>query len=117
MRKKFKVRSSEFAPEKRRPETENRVVKPKNESIIFGVSPVLEALRAESRRIDKILIADGAKEGRLNEIIDLARQKGIAWNKVPGGGFGKFVGTEVNERGVIEFVGLGDDLPSVELVH
>ncbi|HZS09924.1 MAG TPA: 23S rRNA (guanosine(2251)-2'-O)-methyltransferase RlmB [Blastocatellia bacterium] len=44
---------------------------------IYGLSPVLEALRAGRRRIERILIAEGAHPARLNELADLARRAGI----------------------------------------
>lgn len=43
---------------------------------VEGRNPVLEALRSE-REIDKILIAKGAKEGSINKIIGMAKDKGI----------------------------------------
>jgi len=101
MKKRFRAQSSEFGVGK--PGSEKRTSKPKNESVLFGVSPVLEALRASARRIDKVLIADRAKQGRLNEIIDLARHRGIAWEKVPIGSFAKFVAPDVNHQGVIAY--------------
>ena len=65
-----------------------------NSQLIYGVLPVLEALRAESRRIDKVLIADGAKEHRLSEIIDLCRSRSIAWNRVPRETFAKHLDSQ-----------------------
>jgi 23S rRNA (guanosine2251-2'-O)-methyltransferase len=44
---------------------------------IYGVSPVLEAIRASSRRIDRIIIAEGARHERLREVIESARRAGI----------------------------------------
>jgi 23S rRNA (guanosine2251-2'-O)-methyltransferase len=40
---------------------------------IYGVLPVLEALRAGNRRIERIVIADGVRHERLREVIDAAR--------------------------------------------
>jgi 23S rRNA (guanosine2251-2'-O)-methyltransferase len=37
------------------------------------VLPVLEALRAGARRIDRIIIAEGARDARLREVIEAAR--------------------------------------------
>lgn len=72
-------------------------------SLIYGVLPVLEALRAESRRIDKVLIADGAKEHRLSDIVDLCRSRSITWNRVPRDTFAKHLDASVNHQGVIAF--------------
>jgi 23S rRNA (guanosine2251-2'-O)-methyltransferase len=72
-------------------------------NVIYGVLPVLEALRAENRRIDKVLIADGARESRLSDVIDLCRTRGIRWDHVPRETFGKFVDRDANTQGVIAF--------------
>ncbi|MFT3746373.1 MAG: 23S rRNA (guanosine(2251)-2'-O)-methyltransferase RlmB [Pyrinomonadaceae bacterium] len=79
-----------------------------NASLIYGLLPVLEALRAENRRIDKVVIADGAKEHRLSEIIDLCRERSIAWNRVPRETFAKHLESGVNHQGVIAFVASAD---------
>ena len=81
---------------------------PHPSSVIYGVLPVLEALRASSRRIDKIMIADGSREKRLEEIVDLARANGIACNRVPRDNFAKFVESGVNHQGVIAFAASAD---------
>jgi 23S rRNA (guanosine2251-2'-O)-methyltransferase len=44
---------------------------------IYGVLPVLEALRAGARRIDRIVVADGARDARLREVIEAARSAGV----------------------------------------
>lgn len=72
-------------------------------SLIYGVLPVLEALRAESRRVDKVLIADGPHEKRLQEIIDLCRSRSIAWTRVPRDNFAKHIESGVNHQGVLAF--------------
>ena len=72
-------------------------------SVIYGVVPVLEALKASGRRIDKVLIADGAKENRLNPVIQLCRERSIAWSKVPSDQLLKFIDPDVNHQGVIAF--------------
>ncbi len=74
-----------------------------NSSLIYGVLPVLEALRADSRRVDKVLIADGSHEKRLQEIIDLCRSRSIAWSRVPRENFAKDLESGVNHQGVVAF--------------
>ncbi len=46
-------------------------------SVIYGVSPVLEALRGGKRRVREVLVARGGKPGRLQELRALARQMGV----------------------------------------
>lgn len=48
---------------------------------IYGLLPVLEALRARRRQINKILILDGAQPARLNELLELAKRSGVRVEK------------------------------------
>jgi 23S rRNA (guanosine2251-2'-O)-methyltransferase len=72
--------------------------------IIYGVLPVVEALRASVRRIDRVLIAEGAKEARLSSIFDLCRERSIPWVKTPASQIARFAGPDVNHQGVIAVV-------------
>jgi 23S rRNA (guanosine2251-2'-O)-methyltransferase len=47
-------------------------------NFIYGLSPVLEAIRAGRRPIQKILLADGAQTHRLNELLEAARKSAIS---------------------------------------
>ena len=47
-------------------------------STVFGLNPVLEALKARKRRCYKIIIEQGKPQARLNSLIQSARD-----NKVP----------------------------------
>ncbi len=97
---KSKVQSPKFKAEDRRPKTDDQ--KP-NSSIIFGVLPVLEALRADNRKIEKVVVAEGAKEKRLNEILQLAKQKGVMLNKIPRENLSRIVENGANHQGVIAY--------------
>ncbi len=48
---------------------------------IYGLSPVLEALRAGRRPIQKVLVAVGANPARLNELTEAARRAGVGIEK------------------------------------
>ena len=50
---------------------------------IYGVLPVLEALRSRGRRIERILIADTARHERLREIFEAARRAGVPIRREP----------------------------------
>lgn len=107
MKRKFRTPGSEPRGEHRKSKIENQ--KPRSESsIVYGVLPVLEALRAAGRRIDKVLIAEGAKEKRLAEIIELCRSRSIAWNRVPRDTFAKHLDGGVNHQGVIALAASAD---------
>jgi len=77
-------------------------------NVIFGVLPVLEALRAANRRIEKIVVADGAQEKRLAEILFLARQHSVSFQKTPRENLLKYVENGANHQGVIAFVASSD---------
>jgi len=106
----FKTQSSDFRP---RPDfktkTENQ--RPKTEpsrNIIFGLLPVLEALRANARRIEKILIAEGAREHRIAEIFDLARAAHVPFQKVARESLAKLVEPGANHQGVVAYTASAD---------
>ena len=102
MKKKFDSPGPESRDESRRPKAKDQ--KPSTpSSLIYGVLPVLEALRADSRRVDKVLIADGSHERRLQEIIDLCRSRSIAWSRVPRDNFARHLDSGVNHQGVLAF--------------
>ncbi len=46
-------------------------------NVIYGLSPILEALRAGRRPISTILLVSGAQPARVNEVIALAKQANI----------------------------------------
>ena len=50
---------------------------------LYGVVPVIEALRAGKRQIDQITIANGVRDVRLKELIDLAHQAGVPVHRSP----------------------------------
>ena len=87
--------------DRRPPEPDSR--SNQRHDIVYGVLPVLELLRANTRTIDKIAVADGAHETRLSEIFDLARSKGIAVNRLPKNKIAELAGESANNQGVIAF--------------
>lgn len=88
--------------EDRRPKAEN----PRN--VIFGLLPVLEALRAGGRRIEKILIAEGAREHRIAEIIELARAAHVSFQKQPRETLAKLIEPGANHQGVVALTAAAD---------
>ena len=67
---------------------------------IYGVLPVLEALRAGGRRIERIVIADGAKHERLREVTEAARQAGVPVRREPRAALDR-LSNRANHQGVI----------------
>jgi 23S rRNA (guanosine2251-2'-O)-methyltransferase len=77
---------------------------------------VLEALRAETRRVDKVLIADGAHEKRFSEIVDLCRLRSIAWSRVPRESLAKHLTPGSNDQGVVAFTAAADYVEADEIL-
>lgn len=50
---------------------------------IYGLIPVLEALRAGNKRLEQITIAEGARHERLRELLDLAKQAKVPVHRAP----------------------------------
>jgi 23S rRNA (guanosine2251-2'-O)-methyltransferase len=109
----FKIQSLDY-----KSKTENQ--RPKIEqsgNVIFGVLPVLEALRAANRRIEKIIVADGAHEKRLAEITFLARENGVPFQKTLRENLSRYVENGANHQGVIAFVAAADYYPTDKLLN
>ncbi len=70
-------------------------------SIVYGHLPVLELLRANPRRVEKVLIADGARGSRRDEVYNLARVNGILIERVPRERLDEMAGAAVNHQGII----------------
>ncbi len=85
--------------------------------LIYGMLPVLEALRANSRRVEKILIAEGAQAHRISEIIDLARAGHIPFQKTARENLAKLVEAGANHQGVIAFAAAADYADADELLE
>jgi 23S rRNA (guanosine2251-2'-O)-methyltransferase len=76
--------------------------------LIYGMLPILEALRANARRIEKILLAEGAREHRIAEIIDLARAAHVPFQKVSRESLAKLIAPGANHQGVVAFTAAAD---------
>jgi 23S rRNA (guanosine2251-2'-O)-methyltransferase len=95
--------------EGQRPKSEARspLTEP-SRNVIFGLLPVLEALRAGGRRIEKILIADGAREHRIAEIIELARTAHVSFQRQPRESLAKLIEPGANHQGVVALTAAAD---------
>ena len=87
-----------------------------NANLIFGVLPVLEALRANPKRVEKILVADGAREKRLSEIFDLAKQNRVIIQRTARENLSKFAVENANHQGVIAFAASAEYAVADELL-
>lgn len=67
---------------------------------IFGVNPVLEALRARRRPIQEIIIATGTKDARLAQLVELARAQGVPVRNEPRPNLDRITGN-VAHQGIV----------------
>ena len=77
-------------------------------NLIYGVLPVLEALRGDRRSVERVLIAEGAKEHRLSDIVALCRSNDIHFARVPADVLRRETGPDVNHQGVVAMVSAAD---------
>jgi 23S rRNA (guanosine2251-2'-O)-methyltransferase len=61
--------------------------------ILYGIHPVLEAIRAGRRQIRSVTVASGKAPGRLSEIQELAAEMGIPLKTVSGDSLKSMAGT------------------------
>src|SRR5260370_605983 len=54
-----------------------RISKADGRRALYGLNPVLEALRAGRRAIDEITIAEGVRHQRLGELLEFARARNV----------------------------------------
>jgi 23S rRNA (guanosine2251-2'-O)-methyltransferase len=116
--RKSKPDNQKPKPENQSPKTENQ--RPKTEpsrNIIYGTLPVLEALRANPRRIEKILIAEGAREHRIAEIVDLARAAHVPFQRLARESLVKLVEPGANHQGVVALTSSADYRDADELLE
>lgn len=85
--------------------------------LIYGVLPVLEALRGNAHRIDKVYVADGAREHRLREISELARKNGIAVSLISRDNMSSMVPAEANHQGVVAAASAAEYTSETELLE
>jgi 23S rRNA (guanosine2251-2'-O)-methyltransferase len=69
-------------------------------ALLYGLNPLLEALRAGDRIPPEIVIAEGARDERLRELIELARAKNITIKRAPRASIDRAVGN-THHQGVM----------------
>ena len=83
---------------------------------LYGVAPVLEALRAGLRPIERIVIAEGAHPSRLRELVELARQRNVPIHHTPRVDLARIVGVEANHQGVVATIASASYTDAEELL-
>lgn len=110
-----KLRTREFRANNQ-DEDSTSASKKRDSSFIYGVLPVLEALRAEKRVIEKLFILDGAKEKRLIELLSLAREQNISFQKKSRESLSELVGNGANHQGVVAISASADYYDAEKLI-
>ncbi len=116
-RQEARVESSQSRAENRKSGEKDSRLTTHDSRLLYGVLPVLEALRANSRRVDKVLIVEGAKEQRLNEIFDLARKNSILIDRVSRENLSRLVGGGANHQGVAAITASAEYVPVDEILE
>lgn len=83
---------------------------------LYGLQPVIEALRARTRPIEYITIADAAHDHRMRELHSLASTAGVPVRRVPRETLARLVGPEANHQGVIATIGAARYLDGFDLL-
>jgi 23S rRNA (guanosine2251-2'-O)-methyltransferase len=87
-----------------------------DEAHLYGVAPVLEALRAGHRPIERITIAEGVHHNRLRELIESARKMGVPVRHAPRVDLARIVGAGANHQGVVATIAAAHYADSEELL-
>ncbi len=83
---------------------------------VYGVLPVLELLRAGSRPVERITVAEGAHEHRLRELFELARAAGVPVRRVPRAEVQRVAPVGANHQGIVATVAAARYLSTDELL-
>jgi len=71
-----------------------------DQEFLYGVNPLLEALRAGDRVPSEIMLAEGARDERLRELIELAGIRNVTVKRVPRATIDRAVGN-THHQGVL----------------
>jgi 23S rRNA (guanosine2251-2'-O)-methyltransferase len=85
--------------------------------LIHGLVPVKELLRSGSRRIEKILVADGSSDSRVSEIIENAKQNNVIFQRVPREVIDRMASPGAVHQGVIARVAAADYTDADEVLE
>lgn len=83
---------------------------------MYGLIPVLEALRVGHKRIEQITIADGARHERLHELLELAKRARVLVHRVPRAAVDRAL-PGVTHQGVVARIAAADYRDAAELLE
>lgn len=82
---------------------------------MYGLIPVLEALRVGHTRLEQITIAEGAKHERLHELLELAKRNRVLVHRVPRAALDRAL-PAVTHQGVVARIAAADYRDADELL-
>lgn len=100
------------------PKDHEKVSSPDSRSrdLIYGLIPVLEALRAGQRTVDHITIAEGARHERLRELLALAKKAGVPVHRVPRAHLNRSL-KDTTHQGIVARIAAGQYFDAEELLE
>lgn len=69
-------------------------------SVVYGLIPVFEILRAGNKQLEQITIVEGARHERLRELLALAKERGVPVHRAPRSAIDRML-HGVNHQGVV----------------
>jgi 23S rRNA (guanosine2251-2'-O)-methyltransferase len=89
----------------------------KNKQQLYGIAPVIEALRARARKVESITIAEGVQSSRLRGLLSLAKERQVIVHRVPRAALSKLVDENANHQGVVAVVASANYADANELLE
>jgi len=74
---------------------------------VFGVHPVLEALKSARRSVIRVVISESRADARMRQVVDVARRSGVPVQRQPQVALDRMTDGEVHQ-GVVAFLAGGD---------
>lgn len=84
---------------------------------IYGVAPVLEALRTGARPLEQLTIAEGAQHYRLRELLSRAKERGVPVRRAPRAELQRLAGAGANHQGVVATIAAARYADADELIE
>ena len=87
----------------RPPRSINKIQRPKpTADMVYGINPVMEALKAQRRQIRELLIVTGRRDRRMDELEALAREKGVPVTRMDGEALEALCGTDHHQGAALQ---------------
>ncbi len=83
---------------------------------MYGLIPVIEALRVGHKRLEQITIAEGARHERLHELLDLAKRARVLVHRVPRAALDRAL-PGVTHQGIVARIAAADYRDADELLE